>query len=58
MGIAASGAGQANFNFCVKFQLKYFNLAAVTGGRNTNSQPAKSTARCVYFAPLNLTINN
>jgi hypothetical protein len=33
-------AGQANINYCTKFQQLIFNLAAVTGRRNANIPPA------------------
>jgi hypothetical protein len=40
MGIAASGARQANFNYCALFQELIFNLAAVTVRRNAKIPPA------------------
>jgi hypothetical protein len=44
--------------FCTKPILLFFNLAAVTGRRNSISQPAQSPARCMRFGKLAVTLKS
>jgi hypothetical protein len=37
---ASVRAGQANINYCTKFQQYIFNLASVTGWTNSKTPPA------------------